>query len=425
MEKLKKFIEQKQTDRKFKKAGDGHALGTREELEAQQQARAEALATSQAPQGRRSGDAAMSEARAMAAKRAMERVAPAPSRPKSVVAAERAAMRAEMAAAAEAEQLAAAAAASRRPVVIEDQPHLRFLCSVCGEHVPKPQTTAHFKACLAELHRELPLEASVKMIFSLAPSDTARQQCVDGLCRYLRNILANPAEAKFRTVPLTNKMVKERLLPCDGAVEFFLAVGFVRQTESEAEILRLPEEAPLDILELGQALLESGKAVEMRLDRDIHVWQPGQKGMEKLNIPDEFLEVTADDVKLQYQQRQAEKDRELTLRTQAMREADRSRGKRIYKYTIIRIRLPNQYILQGTFEARNTVSELYQFAASALEQEGCEFSLQLPGAGKFDDLTQSLKEAQLVPMALLNLHFSTPGSDCTLKPELLRTARAL
>eukprot|EP00050_Salpingoeca_kvevrii_P022005 m.119702 g.119702 ORF g.119702 m.119702 type:complete len:190 (-) comp9562_c1_seq1:1087-1656(-) len=153
MEKLKKFIEQKQTDRKFKKAGDGHALGTREELEAQQQARAEALATSQAPQGRRSGDAAMSEARAMAAKRAMERVAPAPSRPKSVVAAERAAMRAEMAAAAEAEQLAAAAAASRRPVVIEDQPHLRFLCSVCGEHVPKPQTTAHFKACLAEVRR--------------------------------------------------------------------------------------------------------------------------------------------------------------------------------------------------------------------------------------------------------------------------------
>eukprot|EP00050_Salpingoeca_kvevrii_P022006 m.119716 g.119716 ORF g.119716 m.119716 type:complete len:193 (-) comp9562_c1_seq3:1178-1756(-) len=63
MEKLKKFIEQKQTDRKFKKAGDGHALGTREELEAQQQARAEALATSQAPQGRRSGDAAMSGAR--------------------------------------------------------------------------------------------------------------------------------------------------------------------------------------------------------------------------------------------------------------------------------------------------------------------------------------------------------------------------
>lgn len=69
-------------------------------------------------------------------------------------------------------------------------------------------------------------------------------------------------------------------------------------------------------------------------------------------IPDEFFIRTAEEIKREQQQRTEALERMTTMRTQKMREMDLAKEKlaaATYKYTYIRIRFPNNFVLQVLF----------------------------------------------------------------------------
>lgn len=63
-------------------------------------------------------------------------------------------------------------------------------------------------------------------------------------------------------------------------------------------------------------------------------------------IPQDFFALSASDIKKEQQQRSDEVDKLTTLRTSKMREADARLRHYKYRYTLIRIRFPNQFVLQ-------------------------------------------------------------------------------
>ena len=76
-----------------------------------------------------------------------------------------------------------------------------------------------------------------------------------------------------------------------------------------------------------------------RIDPTRHIPQP--------EIPDEFYMVTVDDIRKEQQRRTEALEKSTTFRTQKMRESDEAKEKLPdYKYTYIRIRFPDNYILQ-------------------------------------------------------------------------------
>lgn len=55
-------------------------------------------------------------------------------------------------------------------------------------------------------------------------------ECVNVLCRYLDNIIANPTEQKFHKIRSENATFKEKVVPILGAIELLFAAGFRQQT---------------------------------------------------------------------------------------------------------------------------------------------------------------------------------------------------
>lgn len=165
---------------------------------------------------------------------------------------------------------------------------------------------------------------------------------------------AHPTETKYHRIRLNNKVFKERVVSCIGGLEALRAAGFALETEGEGEgaeqVLRLPEsraQALAAEVEAVMAALESAEPVVGQLDRAVRLFRPSAAGVNpaRIEIPTDFYTITSDDIRTLHSQLQTEREREQTLRTQAMRDAERS--KRIYHYTLLRIRFPDGIILQG------------------------------------------------------------------------------
>lgn len=54
-------------------------------------------------------------------------------------------------------------------------------------------------------------------------------ECVNVLCRYIDNIIANPTETKFHKIRCENATFKEKVAPILGASELLYAAGFRQQ----------------------------------------------------------------------------------------------------------------------------------------------------------------------------------------------------
>lgn len=55
------------------------------------------------------------------------------------------------------------------------------------------------------------------------------EECVNVLCRYLDNIIANPTETKFHKIRCSNATFCDKVLPILGATELLYAAGFRQQ----------------------------------------------------------------------------------------------------------------------------------------------------------------------------------------------------
>ncbi len=148
------------------------------------------------------------------------------------------------------------------------------------------------------------------------------------------------------------------------------------------------------------------------------------------DIPETFWQPRRDDL-----QREQEKIKQTQeggmLKTKAMREMDRVNKARQYLRTVVRIRFPDKYVLEGLFHPWETFGDLMSFVRTALSDSKRPFYLyKSPPVTKYLDETRRFVDEGLVPSALLNFSWndassSTMASGAFLAEDLLQHAEPL
>ncbi|XP_069728871.1 tether containing UBX domain for GLUT4 isoform X2 [Phaenicophaeus curvirostris] len=138
-------------------------------------------------------------------------------------------------------------------------------------------------------------------------------------------------------------------------------------------------------------------------------------------LPDEFFEVTVDDVRKRLAQLQSERKRleEAPLMTKSLREAQLKEKLERYPKVVLRVHFPDRHVLQGFFRPTETVGVLRDFVRSHLANADLPFYLFIaPPRTVLNDESLTLFEAKLFPTAVI--HFgSEECRDCYLKSDLL------
>ncbi|KAM5272707.1 tether containing UBX domain for GLUT4 [Ctenodactylus gundi] len=138
-------------------------------------------------------------------------------------------------------------------------------------------------------------------------------------------------------------------------------------------------------------------------------------------LPDEFFEVTVDDVRRRLAQLKSERKRleEAPLVTKALREAQLQEKLERYPQVALRVLFPDRYILQGFFRPSETVGDLRDFVRSRLGDPELPFHLFItPPKTVLDDPTLTLFQAGLFPTALVHFGAEQP-LGVYLEPGLL------
>ncbi|XP_053767327.1 tether containing UBX domain for GLUT4 isoform X2 [Desmodus rotundus] len=140
-----------------------------------------------------------------------------------------------------------------------------------------------------------------------------------------------------------------------------------------------------------------------------------------VELPDEFFEVTVDDVRRRLAQLKSERKRleEAPLVTKAFREAQLKEKLERYPKVALRVLFPDRHVLQGFFRPSETVGDLQDFVRSHLGDPALPFHLFItPPKTTLDDPTLTLFQAELFPAALVHFGAEEPAG-LYLDPKLL------
>ncbi|XP_036693156.1 tether containing UBX domain for GLUT4 isoform X4 [Balaenoptera musculus] len=163
---------------------------------------------------------------------------------------------------------------------------------------------------------------------------------------------------------------------------------------------------------------------ELPVDRDPVVCHPDLEVLLQAwpaELPDEFFEVTVDDVRRRLAQLKSERKRleEAPLVTKAFRDAQMKEKLQRYPKVVLRVLFPDRYILQGFFRPSETVGDLRDFVRSHLGNPKLPFYLFIaPPKTILDDHTLTLFQANLFPAALVHFGPEEP-TGIYLEPTLL------
>uniref|UniRef100_H3BYA2 UBX domain-containing protein 6 n=1 Tax=Tetraodon nigroviridis TaxID=99883 RepID=H3BYA2_TETNG len=317
-----------------------------------------------------------------------------------------------------------------------------FTCPLTGATLTKSEREAHIKEAIFMRFEEDAVEASVMMVHTFNKDREKVKAAVDIISKYVDNICKSPTEEKYRKIQ-SNKVFQEKVRCVEGSREFLLSLGFtsvmlpVEGQDEEEEFLVLPEQSPddLELMKERRDRLQRGEPVRAQLDRQPQAYRPSPNA-QHFELPPEFYNLTAEELKKEQQQKTELVERNAMLRTKAMREKEEQRERRKYNYTLLRIRLPDGNLLQGTFYAWDRLPVLFQFVRESLVDGWQPFELIAPGSQKLRDSEDvALAECNLVPAALLTLVWDAAvqadiaaaggKSQSLLKPELLESLQTL
>nr|XP_023396754.1 UBX domain-containing protein 6 [Loxodonta africana] len=319
-----------------------------------------------------------------------------------------------------------------------------FTCPLTGAILRKDQRDAHIKEAILSHFSTDPVAASIMKIHTFNKDRDRVKLGVDTIAKYLDNIHLHPEEEKYRKIKLQNKVFQERIHCLEGAHEFFEAIGFqkvmlpVPDQEDPEEFYVLGEaaQAQPQNLERHKEQLLGAEPVRARLDRQRRVFRPSALAAQ-FDLPGDFFTLTAEEIRREQRLRADAVERLSVLRTKAMREKEEQRELRKYTYTLLRVRLPDGCLLQGTFYARERLSALYAFVREALQNDWLPFELLALGGQRLsEDENLAFNECGLVPSALLtflwdpavleDVKAAGAGPDLSvLRPELLAVIEQL
>ncbi|XP_030074780.1 UBX domain-containing protein 6 [Microcaecilia unicolor] len=441
---MKRFFKGIKTDMKFKTAGPGHKLTeeTRGEVSNEK-------LTSETPKLRSAPKDGAQVAAAAAAVARMEQNQ-AKFRPLTSHDVIKAQVKKELEAEAATHE-SEASVSHKGPVNAAKKQHanlsvsgIYFKCPLTGATLTKEQREAHIREAILLHFSKDPVTASIMQIHTFNRDREQVKTGTETMAKYLENICNHPDDMKYQKIKVSNRIFQERISCLEGAEEFFQAIGFEKkalpipeqETTEDFYVLKEDVLANLDQLQQHKERLLSAEAVKAKLDRQPCVFQPSAQASQ-FELPDDFYKLTIDEIKREQKQRTEAVERNAMLRTKAMREKEQQKEMQKYNYTLLRIRLPDGHILQGTFYARERVSSLFDFVRESLQNDWLPFEMLAPGGHTLDNETVAFNECGLVPAALLSFRWDpavmadieAAGSQATagsiLKPELLNEIHTL
>lgn len=311
-----------------------------------------------------------------------------------------------------------------------------YTCDLLGDDVPmtKNELTNVIEEFLTEQLNDESQDRiipAVLMLYSMNKRDV-RQLAIEVIGKYIQNIAENPNEPKFRSIRLSNKIFQERVQTTKGGRAFLEAVGFRESMQSLKEgdhiepFLVMDDSSAQDVVRLVGALeaLREGQCIPLKLSRDTKVYFLRENERVPLpKLPDDFYELTTSEVKAMQQNLTAQVDRITQMRTREMRQRDELQCRRKYKYTLIRIRFPDRYVLQGTFGCHETLLAVRHWVHGYLMDQATEFALRDPVSGNDLDVdSKTLSDLQLAPTAILYYESKEGVTETFLKEEHIREA---
>lgn len=348
----------------------------------------------------------------------------------------------------EAERIAAdkarqsAEAASGPQLVVKDgSPMLSsvlFHCPDIGPALlPKAELEAHIKEFLLSQLAEEPEMTSALMILTLNKDREKVKVCIETLCKYIDNVLSKPDDEKFRKIRIQNKVFQSRVAHLEGTDEFLQAAGFhLRQLPFEDReetfyVLGEDEAQDTERLKMLKEVLLTAEPLKPELYRDLKIFHPAsQATASKFIVPDEFYTLTPEEIKREQQLRQEAADKFGMLRTKAMRERDELKELRKYRYALIRVRLPDGIMLQGTFRSNDKFQLVINFVRECLVNDWMPFILSTSTGQRLTEEDLTLAQLGLAPAALINFCWDadvlkevsaqkgSSQANATIKPEL-------
>lgn len=285
------------------------------------------------------------------------------------------------------------------------------------------------------------------------------------VARLLGNVARDPGNAKFRRVRMGNPKIKEAIADVPGGVELLEYVGFrceveggevwatleVPSVEELGRIRRVLElldadrgagGSPLPTVAGTETVDSNGGIAEnpserKRIDRQVHVYfsVPG-KVPENIDLPDSFYNLSAQEIKQEYEFRKKKLVDSQLLIPKSYKEKQMKAARKKYRASVIRIHFPDGVILQGVFLPSEQTIALYEFVSSSLKDPSLEFELLQPGMGrpqlicrfpKPGGKTPTLEDEDLVPSAVIK--FKPKETDSVvftgLRNELLEASEPL
>jgi UBX domain-containing protein 6 len=155
------------------------------------------------------------------------------------------------------------------------------------------------------------------------------------------------------------------------------------------------------------------------LDRDIQIFQSSSTThLPDIDLSDEFYNATIDEIKQQQKMRNDALESQGILRTKQMRERDEKMEQRMYNYSLVRVRFPDDYILQAVFKSKEKMRDLNEFVQDCLRlKSSFEFfghSIKKTPVANEDFLNVTLAEAGLAPSALINFRYTNANEQSSL-----------
>jgi len=287
-----------------------------------------------------------------------------------------------------------------------------FSCPLCPACLPESEIKLHIEECLHKDIDSEPAMVAATMIQTLNETRKA-QSCVEILNKYLDNIIKHPSEEKYQKIRLNNKVFQEKVKGIKGVKELLtMAIGFVQvklpghEKEAEEDFYVLSEGLAIQTerLEVIKDYLNEAEALLPILDRNIKVYSPVSFAR-KLDFPSAFYAVSNQEIKREQQQKTESTEKSKQFSTRAMKAAEAQARNINYRFTLIRIKFPDERILEGTFYSKDCFSEVISFVTGCLEMNWLPFELSNAMGKRIDAHDKSLETLELSPAAILNFRW--------------------
>lgn len=313
---------------------------------------------------------------------------------------------------------------------------IKFISALTEETFSKSELHNHYREQLIlRLGSDEAILASCQMVHTLNKDSQKVEIGINTLCKYVDNLINSDNEEKFKKIRKGNKAFCERVSCIEGAEEFLKAIGFKLkqlQNNNEDEELFFVFEETVNKEKLNEykSILRSTKPLVSKLYRDRKIYKPSNHALQ-FRLPDDFFKLTMEEVKREQELKTENVELQKQLRTSAMREAPRQVKK--YQYSLIRIRLPDGLLLQGTFGVYEKLSAVRQFIGESITVEWAPFTLRTSTGQEITGDDKSLKVLALVPSVVLNLSWMDDvkeqlmeqGTRLTIKSDFLKNVEVL